>query len=98
MSSNIVGRARLLNLVLLAALAAPASAFSQYLVNTGPAGTSSIIGAASLFGSGSTTCSPQPQCAAAFQRLAFRLVLPEPPRYPAWNCGLPNSVSGAAWT
>ena len=70
-----IGRARLFFLVFLAALAAPASAFSQYLLDTGPGGSSSIGGTA-LIASGSTTCSPQPQCAQSFQFLAVRLVLP----------------------
>ena len=76
MTSTISGRARLCYLVLLAALVAPVSAFSQYLLNTGPAGASAI-GGTSLISGGSTTCSPQPQCAAAFNFLAVRLVLPE---------------------
>ena len=51
----------------------PASA-QTYLVDTGSGGTTSI-GAVSLFGSGSTTCSPQPGCASDFQYLGARIQL-----------------------
>jgi hypothetical protein len=61
-----------------ASLMTPATVVGQstYLVDTG-AGSTSSLGSASLFASGSTTCSPQPQCAAAFQFLAAQFTLPE---------------------
>ena len=61
-----------------ASLMTPATVVGQstYLIDTG-AGSTSSIGSASLFASGSTTCSPQPQCAAAFQFLAAQFTLPE---------------------
>lgn len=56
------------------ACALPAAGAAELLIDTGPGGTSSI-GAVSLFAAGSTTCSPQPQCANAFQYLAARFTL-----------------------
>jgi hypothetical protein len=47
---------------------------ASYIVDTGPGGTSSI-GYPSLFSAGSTTCSPQPQCAASFQYLGGKFTL-----------------------
>ena len=57
-------------------LLAPTMAAAQYLVDTGPGGTTTS-GAAPLFASGSTTCSPQPACAAHFQYLAGQFTLSE---------------------
>ena len=47
---------------------------SGYLIDTGPGGTSSI-GSSALFSAGSTTCSPQPACAAHFQFLGGKFTL-----------------------
>lgn len=47
---------------------------ASYIVDTGPGGTSSI-GYPSLFSLGSTTCSPQPSCAASFQYLGGKFTL-----------------------
>ena len=62
-------------IIVTAALLLPHLAAGQtYLVDTGAAGTTSI-GAPSLFASGSTTCSPQPQCASNFQFLGAQFTL-----------------------
>ena len=47
---------------------------AAYIIDTGPGGTSSI-GSSGMFASGSTTCSPQPACAAHFQFLAGKFTL-----------------------
>jgi hypothetical protein len=48
---------------------------ATYIVDTGPGGTTSI-GYPALFSAGSTTCSPQPECAAHFQSLGGKFTLP----------------------
>lgn len=65
-----------LGLALAAAVLAARPAAAQYLIDTGP-GLSTSIGQNSLFSSGSTSCSPQPQCAAAFQFLGGQFTLTE---------------------
>ena len=65
---------------LAALLSLPTTVFGQsptptpYLIDTGQ-GANSSIGAPALFASGSTTCSPQPSCAQAFQFLGFQITL-----------------------
>jgi hypothetical protein len=55
-------------------LAALDATAQTYLIDTGPAGTSGGFG---LFGSDSSTCSPQPECRQNFQYLAARITLPQ---------------------
>jgi hypothetical protein len=45
-----------------------------YIIDTGPSGTTSV-GSSAMFASGSTSCLPQPACAAHFQFLAGKFTL-----------------------
>jgi len=68
---------------------------STLLIDTGPGG-SNPIGALSLFSSGSTTCSPQPQCAISFQFLAGQFTLAREARLESvqgWMSGGGGSIA-----
>lgn len=56
-------------------LSLPVSASAvELLIDTGP-GTTNTIGSPALFSIGSTTCSPQPACAASFQHIGAQFTL-----------------------
>ncbi|MGE3473787.1 MAG: PxKF domain-containing protein [Vicinamibacterales bacterium] len=64
-------------LVTILAAPAPSAAQSTYLVDTGEGAAGSVFPQVSLFASGSTNCSPQPSCAAAFNFLGAQFTLTE---------------------
>jgi len=72
-----------------------AAAQSQYLVDTGPGGTSTI-GSSALFASGSTLCSPLPTCANNFQYLAGQFTLSEAATISSIELWLPAFGTGGA--
>jgi hypothetical protein len=76
------------------ALTASSAQAQTYLVDTGPGGTSSI-GAPTAFAAGSTTCSPQPACAAHFQYLAAQFTLTQAVNIDAIELWTVSSTGGS---